>query len=322
MRCVFISFIVCVFNSAGYCQAQDTSTELKALYSIYDFQFEKYHNQLRVLPADETSLAQLLEIFFFRWKEIPVAYSTASSQYQQLLLKNLSALLKEKEPTPSTIYYQICTCLFLAEYYSSLNENWSALKYAQKAYPLVIASLDKKTNQPEFLFINGLYLYYIEYYREKNLFYRVALSPLRKGNKEEGLKILNQCLEKKSMIQIEAKLYLAHILLHLEKKTDEALPISQSLAICFPKNLKFAELYAENLIAVKKYAEANKFVSILETQRSPYYSIPGHVLRGLIEEDYLNNKNKAKEAYLFSTRQELKPVEYFQKIALQRLKNE
>jgi len=319
---LFIFLIASVlFCTAVKAQTSDTSAELKTLHSIYEFHFEKSSGQLQTFAEKNARLKQLLEIFYLRWKEIPVAFSPASNTYQQSLLKNLAELSKEKTPTHAVIYYQICTYLFFAEYHSSLGEPWSALKYAQKAYPLVVTSMDKNYTQPEFIFLKGLYLYYIEYYKQKNLFYRLALSPLRKGNKEDGLKILKRCADKKSMTQTEAKIYLAHILLQLEKKSDEALPYSKSLAESYPKNIKFAELYAENLIACKKYTDATTLVAQLEEQHSAYYSIPGHVLRGLIEEEYFHNAPKAKEAYLLAVKQELKPVEYFQKIARLRLKN-
>ena len=145
--------------------------------------------------------------------------------------------------------------------------------------------------------------------------------PLRSGNKADGLKLLKQCAENPSLIQTEACIFLAHILLHLENKPNDALPYSERLIQNYPHNLKLTEFYAENLIRSKKYAEAIPLVEVLGKQNFFYFSGPGHFLKGLIEEEFHKNNDKAKKAYQQCLEKEYKPIEYFQKKALQRMKD-
>jgi len=295
----------------------DTLPELRALRFIYQNNFDQYN---RVdLKSVDAPVQRLLEIFYCRWKEIPVAFGPQRQHYLDLLLANAGKLEKDDKPGPRTSYYKICTYLFIAEYYSSHNENWSALKYAQKAYPLLTDAMDKKYPQLEYVFVVALYKYYLEHYREKSFFYRAALVPLRSGNKEEGLKLLKQCAANPSIIQTEACIFLSHILMHHENRTYEAMVYSEELNRNYPNNLKMTELYAENLIRCKKYSVALPLVATLANQSSFYFSVPGHFLEGILEEELFKNKAKAIASYQLCTQKEYKPIEYFQKKSLQRL---
>jgi predicted Zn-dependent protease len=109
--------------------------------------------------------------------------------------------------------------------------------------------------------------------------------------------------------------------MHYEDKPNEALVYSENLIRLYPNNLKLVELYAENLIRCKKYTEAIPLVQTLTKQNSFYFAGPGHFLEGLIEEELHKNNTKAKLAYQLSLEKEYKPIEYFQKKALQRMKD-
>ncbi|GHN00885.1 hypothetical protein WSM22_23740 [Cytophagales bacterium WSM2-2] len=322
VRVVGYIVLLCSLGTVSLAQTVNLRDSIArhAIASIYGFHFEDYKKSVASLGTNDGDTRRLLDIFYWRWKEIPVAYSSFNQKYHELLLKNAAELDKQKSSDVPTSYLKICSYLFLAEYHSWLGENWTALKYGQKAYQYVISVIDKKYTQPEYLFITGLYKYYIEFYKQKSLFYKAALLPLRSGNKTEGLKLLRQCSETPSLAQTEARIFLSHILLHLENLPEESLPISKSLVEQYPGNLKFAELYAENLIKCKKYKEALIYVEELQNQAAPYYTGPGYFYRGCIEEDFFKNPAKAKLAYQKCVGIEYKPIEFYRKLATQRLK--
>jgi len=315
----FLLLVYCVTVKAQNIAVADTLPELKALHFIYQNDFDRY-DKVNIKSVD-APVQRLLEIFYCRWKEIPVAFGPQQQHYLDLLLANAEKIEKDDKPGLITSYYKICAYLFIAEYYSSHGESWSALKYAQKSYPLLLEAMDKKYSQLEYVFVVALYKYYTEHYREKSFFYRAALIPLRSGNKEEGLKLLKQCATNPSIIQTEATIFLAHILMHHENKPYDALTYSEELSRSYPNNLKFMELYAENLIRCKKYTEAIPLVATLTKQSSFYFAGPAQYLEGLLEEEHYKNTAKAKMAYEFCLQKEYKPIEYFQKKASQRLKD-
>ncbi len=326
ISCVIrLSSLVLCFISSHWSFAQVTSAKdslhiYKTLEAIYNFKFDDFEKSAKPLTEKEKNVWPLLEIFALRWKEVPVAYSKSAGKYHDLLIQNIARLEKKRDPTPLNSYFKICTLLFLSEYHSSKEENWTALKYAQKAYPLLTEAFKRNYDQPEFQFIKGLYLYYIEYYRQKNLFYRAALIPFHSGDRRKGFELLNSSADKLSMAQVEARIFSAHILLRIENKPNEALAFSKRLVDDYPDNLKFIELYTDNLIKCKMYNDAIPFVDRLENQKSLYYSVPGHFFRGIIEEEYFKNKTTAKQAYQHCIETDYKPIEIYQRLALLRLK--
>lgn len=320
-RCLTIYFLFVYCEAAAQNQTHaDSLPSIKALHAIYQMRFGDFEKISSTIKKEEKDVFPLLEIFALRWKDVPVAYSASGKQYHELLLKEAAQLERESQSTPIISYYKICTYLFLSEYHFSLDESWSALKYAQKAYPLITEAFDKNYEQPEFQFIKGLYLYYIEFFRQKNLFYRAALAPLRSGNKIKGIALLKSSAKKISMAQVEAQIFEVHLLLHLENRPFETILSSKELATTYPQNLKFTELYADNLIRCKMYKEALPVVERLRSQKSLYYSNSGDFFRGVIEEEYFFDKQKAKDAYQRCASNDYRPTKAYQRFALQRLK--
>ncbi len=178
----------------------------------------------------------------------------------------------------------------------------------------------KNYTQPEFLFVKGLYSYYIEHFRQKNLFYRTALLPFRSGSKKKGIELLQSCINQKSLVRIEAEIYLAHILLHFENRPTEALSVSRKLANEFPANLKFSELLTDNLIRCGQYKEALPLVRKSISQHAIYFSGPAHYFKGIIEEEFYKNISKSKEEYEKCIKIEYRPIDHYKRLATQRLK--
>jgi hypothetical protein len=291
----------------------------QALDAIYGYQFDKA--QVIISELDKKDyMKSLLELFLIRWREVPVAHSTKNKEYYKLLLSNVESLELDQKKSETKEYLKICTYLFLSEYHSSVDETFSSLKYAQKAYPHVIDAFDKGYSENEFLMIKGLYLYYVELFRQKNFFYAAVALPLRKGSKKDGLELLKVCATKKSMSQIESQIFLAHILLRYEKKPFEALVYSKSLFENYPANLKFTELLIDNLIGCKMYNEALEILGVLENHSLVYYSCPGQFFRGVIEEEHFKNVAKAKIAYTSCANNKYRPVESYVSLANERLK--
>lgn len=309
-----------VVNLLFYVAATAQPTAYDALQSVYRFQFDDYESKLSQLTGNDKKSKTLLQLFYWRWKGVPVAYSPFGESYHHLLLQHLDSLENDKQDQATVAYYKICTLLFLAEYHSSLGQTWQAVKYSQKAYPAITEAFDRGYTAPEFTFIRGLYNYYIEYYRHKNFFFRAAFLPFRDGDKNEGLRLLRISAAQPSMAQTEAKIFLTHIYLHLESNPAEALVYSRELVRDFPLNDKFKELHAECLLQNKRYDEASSVISHLESHPQFYFSCPGSFFRGWLEEEHHQNKSAAQAAYQKCLSREFKPIEGYQKQASFRLK--
>lgn len=267
----------------------------------------------------EFSTQTLLRVFLWRWQFVPVAYSAHKEAYLKLLLSPEPG--KRTKQTPrGQIYVEICRNLFLAEFHSSLNQTWQALRYAQRTYPYLVQVLDEGFAEPEFVFVGGLYHYYIEHYREKSMFFRVALAAFRDGSRAEGIRRLQQAALVPSTARVEAKIFLAHILLRLERRPAEALEFSEGLVSEFPANLKFHELFVENLLALGRYAAAEESIRLLEQAADPYFRVPAHYFRGLLEKEHCQRPALAVQHFEACASANFAPVAAYQRLASAQLR--
>jgi tetratricopeptide (TPR) repeat protein len=312
-------FILVWLAHAGWHSAHAQSPAYEALQSIYAFQFDEYETRLAQLPERNSPTTTLLQLFYWRWKGVPVAYSTYRKSYVDRLNSFLNALEKEPDNSSTIVYHRICTLLFLAEYHASIGQTWQAVKFSQRAYPLISRVFEERYIEPEFDFVRGLYLYYIDHYREKSFFFRAAFLPFRDGDKASGLRLLQQCAARPSMAQVEARIFLAHIYLHLENKPVEALHYSTLLSEAFPANLKLQELHVETLLENGLHEKAAPLAMALAAQPNFYFACPGYFFQGNLAEQ-LGQRELAQSYYQKCLSQQFKPIESYQKRAQQRLR--
>lgn len=287
-----IFVFLCTFTAAQ----EAPSAEFKILESIYSGKFSDSEKMLDTLSGEATPEKKLLEIFLLRWKEIPVVYSSASGAYLQMLL-NLERILDAPDDRRETVYYRICAYLFLSEYYTSSGDQWLAAKAARDAYPLVMKCFDDSVSSPEYNFVKGLYLYYADYFSSYTVGGKILFPFIKKGNAASGLDLLADVAFSKSMAGTEAAIYLAHILLHHQKKSRDALAVCEKLANRYPANIKFQELLAEAFLAAGEYEKAIPVVNRLKGDPHDYYHAAGYLFEGILEEEFYKNPKKARACY-------------------------
>jgi hypothetical protein len=267
-----------------------------SLKFIYNHNFEKARETFTKLNDEQ--LQQVLEVFCMRWEEVPIQRSNKKSLYLSKLEAVVKAFKKEDSSKhPSSIYLHISTQLLLAEYHFLNRDFFQALFHGKKAYPLMMQSFDGGRTEPEFLFVKGLYLYYIEYYRNKGFHYRTALWPFRDGDMDEGLRLIKESASISSLAQTEALIYAAHISFRLEGKPLEGLEYSQKLTEQYPDNPKFRELYLENLLAAGKYEACADLLSMQLSIENPYYRIPALYFLGCMQMNFYRNNEGAKKTF-------------------------
>jgi tetratricopeptide (TPR) repeat protein len=247
---------------------------------VYRGSYDSAHLAWQSLESN-TPLRSLLEAFLLRWKHIPINRYADGERYTNTLTDVAASLAK----TEGDLYLRIVAEMLLAEYHYTTGETMQALWHARKAYPLLVKVLDQKTTEPELLFVKGMYLYYMDFFREKGFIYKTALLPFRNGNQKEGLDLLRAVAETESMASTEAAIYLAHIYLHHQGRAEEALPFSKKLAEAYPKNLKLRELLIENLLVLRQYQSAAGFINQQLLTSMAYFKIPALYFKGFLEHE-------------------------------------
>ncbi len=265
---------------------------LSCLHEIYSNNFPLTADVCD-LPKEYAQVQSLLGVFSQRWEDIPVHLSSEDGGYLKKLQQVVTQFEIADRVDPVTNYLRITAQLLLAEYYFANHDFLQAMWHSKKAYPLILQSIDEGRTEPEYLFVTGLYFYYIEYYKDKSFFYRSALWPFRSGNKEKALELLKKSIEDKSMARTEALIYLAHIHLRLENNPTQALIYSKELAENYPSNAKFRELYIDNLLAAEKYEECYPLLVKQTSLDNPYFTIPAYYFMGCYYREAKGENEKA-----------------------------
>lgn len=246
---------------------------------------------------DDLLVKSLLEVFTMRWEYIPIVKSPQKSYYLKNLSETTDLLKKVSKSGSDHLYLHITSELLLAEFYYTNGDAGQALLHGKRVYPLIMQTFDEHKNEPELVFVKGLYLYYMDFFRAKGFMYRTVLFPFRDGDQALGLRLLEQAASMQSLAKTEALIYLAHIYLHLEEQPVKALPYSRKLVELYPANSKFQELLIDNLVSAGVYKEVIPLIEKQLTHKAAYYRIPALYFKGCVELDFEKNKTKATASF-------------------------
>lgn len=270
--------------------------QLRCLDLIYNSKFDSAKLLIAGFTAQEESFKGLFELFSLRWEYIPVTLSKEKDNYLKKLLK-FSESISTQSSADRQLYLHTTIELLLAEYYYNSGETFKAIVHGKRAYPLMVQALDAEGNDPELLFVKGMYLYYMDFFRNKGFVYRTALFPFRDGDQKQGLALLENSAMEPSLASTEASIYLAHIYLHLENQPLKALDFSQRLVKCYPENAKFRELLIDNLISCGKYEQAIPHLEVQLKLTYAYFKIPALHFMARVEQEHKKKTGEARRLF-------------------------
>jgi len=138
--------------------------------------------------------------------------------------------------------------------YHSEKRNWTraagagrlALKYLEKTH-------GHEEFSPEILFGDALFNYYSVYIRENYPMLRPLLMFFPKGEKELGIKQLEQVASNAFYTRVEAQYFLMRIKAYEEKDIHEALRLGEYMFMRYPNNPYFHRFYARMLFTAGQY---------------------------------------------------------------------
>jgi hypothetical protein len=120
--------------------------------------------------------------------------------------------------------------------------------------------LEQEPELSEIKFLSGLYHFYYHYYKEQKPAFFAFSWIFKEGDKDTGLKWLEEVAQEESFVQTEANIYLAHIYLRIEDEPEKARQYVEWLNAQYPNNLKFYELYIETHLALDDFSPELKLM--------------------------------------------------------------
>ena len=230
-------------------EVQSQSTD--ALHSLYNFKFERADIGFRWLryKYPQHPLPYFLLGLSEWWKIMP---NPEETRYDDKFLSYMDSTIMyakkiyDKDPdNPEAKFFLAGAYGFKGRLHSD-RKHWSKATFAAKT-SLEYMNQGKKQNSelgPEFLFGDAIYNYYHIWVGENYKFLRPVLKMFPKGNKELGLKQLNEVARNAFYTRVEAQYYLMRIYSTEENQPAKAYPFAQYLAQTFPDNAYFERSYA------------------------------------------------------------------------------
>lgn len=234
----------------------------EAINSLYNFDFEKAERGFLVMSYSypEHPLPYFLMGLSQWWK---IAPDTRNEQYDALFHKYMEAAIDKAEALLEADSENKEAAFFLAAAYGfqgrlySERKSWTKAAFAGKnaLNYLELSRGDEELNA-ELLLGDALFNYFSVWIPENYPLLRPMMLLFAKGDKELGIKQLEEVSANAFYARVEAQYFLFRLYASEERKPYEALRITSYLHEKFPHNPYFHRFYARQLYAVGRLPEA------------------------------------------------------------------
>ncbi len=272
---------------------------------VFNFEFTEAGKLLGLLRRTypEHPVTSFFEGLIYYWKYYPLMPDhPGSREFEMAMEESLkrAGKLKEKEQQDPQlhiegVFFELMARSFLVMYYADNGKTSRAIGHLSTIYRDILQGFGMQQEFKEFYFITGLYNYYREAYPEAHPVYRPALIFFRKGDREEGLKMLRYAARETYFMKAQASLFLSIININYESNPDSALWYASLIHREYPGNPSFLSLYTEMLLVNRQYD--NALMPIKEmTSLDGYNRMEGTIYMGIYEE---RKKGDAEAAYRY-----------------------
>lgn len=305
-KSVFILFFGLM---AGPVQAQlYTDTEgrqwvQQALDQLYNFRFEAVAApQARLLQKyPQHPVGPMLEALTLYWQHQPLTASAAAMQRYRRLLAECIRRAETLDKTPAyhteATFFLLASHSYLAALEADLGEYTRAVSEARRTYKYLKEGFVLKDRNPEFFFSTGLYNYYREQYPEDRPIVKPFMIFFDAGNRQLGLRQMEQAWQQGTFTRTEAGFYLIYVLLKHEDAPLRALPYATALTARYPGNPFFLMKHAECLLLAGRYEEAVPLLMRLNAYQHPIFKTAHALFSGLKLEKIDHSDTAAAQQY-------------------------
>lgn len=281
-----------------------------ALDEMYNFQFEEAEKKfLQVRKRyPEHPLPYFIMGLSNWWKMMP---NTNIEEFDKPFLGYMDTAIRTAEKLYAQDPRNIEASFFLAAAYGfkgrlhSDREQWlkaasagrNALRYLRRGKNLNELS-------PEFMFGDALFNYYSVWIPENYPFLAPIVATFPKGNKDLGLKQLDEVSRKAFYTRIMANYFLMFIY-NSEGKIHLVAPIAQKMHQNYPDNPYFHRIHAISTFFMGNYGEAEKLakeiLDRIEKKQFGYEAISGRFATYILAQIYIAKDTEVAKSYFEKT---------------------
>jgi tetratricopeptide (TPR) repeat protein len=242
------------------------------------------------------------------WK---IAPDVENDKYDDLFIKQMDVVIDKAEELLDEDPENKEAAFFLAGAYGfqgrlySERKSWARATFAGKnALKYLNMSRGEEELGPELLLGDALFNYFSVWIPENYPLLKPVVAMFPKGNKELGLKQLEDVAQNAFYARIEAQYFLFRLYASDEKQPYKALAITEYLHGKFPNNPYFHRSYARHLYTVGRITEAKEMseqiLDRIDNKWVGYESNSGRYAAFYIAQYYdrLGDQTQAKKYYL------------------------
>ncbi len=282
----------------------------KAINSMYDFNFPVAERDFAVIAHQypEHPLPDFLMALGYWWR---IEVDVTNKRYDDTFIKHLDnanekaqRMFDEDKTNKEAAFFLAAGYGFQGRLYSE-RKSWTKAAWAgRNALKYMDLSRGEEEFNPELLLGDALFNYFSVWIGENYPLLKPVMALFPKGNKELGLKQLEQVASNAFYTRVEAQYFLFRLYASEEKKPYEALQISEYLHSKFPNNPYFHRSYARHLYAVGKLGESmtvsREILERIQAKQTGYESNSGRYAAFFIAQysERVGEMAEAKKYYL------------------------
>jgi hypothetical protein len=270
---------------------------------IYSFRFDEARDISERLSSiyPDHPVINLYSGMLTYWENYPLIPSSPSSvSYENYMTSCIKQCEEAQNPDDYAEYLlaNLGARGMLLMYYADNNLTDKVNPLIISTYRHVRESFDYTSVYSDFYFFTGLYNYYREAYPEAHPIYRMLAFLFPKGDREKGLKEMQNAGAYSIMLKAEAYSFLSYIFMSFENNYQQSLAYTRGLHELYPDNLPYLAGYIKNLLLIKKYDEAEiTMASLIGETGNYYFEAQLAVFNGILEEKKYHNNIEAKRYY-------------------------
>jgi hypothetical protein len=278
--------------------------------ALYNFEFEKAERGFKVMEYQypDHPLPYFLQGLSTWWK---IAPDIENKRFDDLFLKQMDVVIDkakkilDKEPDNKEAAFFLAGAYGFQGRLLSERKSWTRATFAGKnALKYLNLSRGEEELNPELLLGDALFNYFSVWIPENYPILKPVVALFPKGNKELGLKQLEDVAQNAFYARVEAQYFLFRLYASDEKQPYKALAITDYLHSKFPNNPYFHRSYARHLYTVGRIVESKEhseeILRRIEEKWTGYEANSGRYAAFYLAQYYdrVNDKPLAKKYYL------------------------
>lgn len=232
-----------------------------------------------VLPGHP--IVYLMKALSIGWQEMPLRTTSkvfnAHIEALDSVIITSEKLQEEIENHPEGVFFEMSARGLKAEYYAREGNYMRSLGEARRTYTLIKKGFELVDENPEFLFMVGLYNYFRQMYPQRHTVYKPFMWVFKSGNIEKGLIQMDSATRVGILTKIEAHLYISYIYLRYEDDAPKAKKYIENLVKEYPNNSYFQSKLVECYFMQDEFEEALPYINILMSNKDSYYRMCAEV---------------------------------------------